>query len=606
MRENPLNEFARYLKELITHMNEIRYDILFRVQVGRIELSKPVIYFKNLINLERGETYADILTSKDTQDRRIKWRSSSQEENRKNEYQWTTKPEQNEFKGRIVVTKEQLPYRGEIIFELQSDGVKRERMIFSGPLMYNTDIDLEKKQIRFTIRKGLDKMEPYNCRIYFNWRNSLMQRMILEEPEFIVVYDLEIHMIERDFSLERYNSSNAVLPIKSYQNMENESKQLMEMIDELHDKEREEDDETKKEEIRRNRRKSVTDKFELDGILTLMRETLKDINVEPVRRESIEDIPGEQQGTRNDENKSFGGVMSKIAKKVGMITEGKKPGKGEKSTEVESSEKAAQTARPTPRFPSNPQTVQTTPIPMVQVRYPVYTNPPRLSTWLVPPQQRGNMAIQGIPRIMSNGIPNQNITYSNPNGMPNMTYGYSRMNGFQMEEPSKGDPLIIRGECVMPYVPTISVDDMMRLPKMNVDVTDRTVSPKRIIFREIVQHVNNMLKGRGEIKTYKIYLKNINTVFKDQNIPAELVLKIQSLQIWKRDIFEKGSNRKQHISSKKSNIKTDFNGFKEDGKFIFGEYMINGQVEILLMIYSDGEYLTYIVNNIEPVEQETN
>lgn len=334
MQESLVDEFAQHLQELIAHMNELRYDKRTQIIIAEFELTNPMIYYKDLIELKEGETYGDILMNKEDRDRRSHWRNlSEKEENLR------PQPEQNNFKGQIGFSKIQAPYRGEILFYFQSDSVQHFQMTFSGPLKNYTDIDLENKRIRFTIRKGLDKMNECDCNIYFNWRNRLMQTMILEEPEFLVVYNLSFWMKERKFSVELYNVSKCVQPLKTYEQMVATINQLTRDIEFLDEKEKEETDERRKEAIKRVRRKSVTDKIELDGILTLLREKMKKINVDPVRREPNEEIPPEQQGIRNERNEP-------VTKQMETMTEGKKPGREDRQVDVQEEPNSVPRANP--------------------------------------------------------------------------------------------------------------------------------------------------------------------------------------------------------------------------------------------------------------------
>lgn len=129
---------------------------------------------------------------------------------------------------------------------------------------------------------------------------------------------------------------------------------------------------------------------------------------------------------------------------------------------------------------------------------------------------------------------------------------------------------------------------------------------KREKFDEILQHVNNIKEGRGEKKTYNIYLKNVNTVFENDNDPIKLILKPKSLEFIRRDMYEKGVNHQESIRCKRADIQVETSGFYVDNKFFFGMYQFRGRIEILLMIYSDGELLTYKVNDIQVSEQSTN
>ena len=71
-------------------------------------------------------------------------------------------------------------------------------------------------------------------------------------------------------------------------------------------------------------------------------------------------------------------------------------------------------------------------------------------------------------------------------------------------------------------------------------------------------------------------------------------------------MYEKGVGHQESITSKRLSIQIEMNGFSDKEKYNFGMYQINGKSEILLMIYSENEILTYKVNRIEVCEQQYN
>lgn len=387
------------------------------------------------------------------------------------------------------------------------------------------------------------------------------------------------------------------------------------------------------ESMKRQRRKSVTELVQLSGIKRIMEEGVKKINMCQTDGYVEINIPLEQ------ENHTGNGVQTRgLAGIARLIKEGMKPAKEEKSMELESSEKPVQpdqTVQPNqpvvqPTQPIQPAVQNVANPPIVRRRprtqnlqnlpvqhLPMRNIPPMISKGngiivprSFPPTLVNGIAVQNHPNAINPAMINPNAPYmNNPMVRPGGVYGYRTMNGYRMERPSNDNNImIVRGGVMMPYNPVITVEESERFEPVRSDIrqTDREVERKRIMFDEIMQHIKNMKEGRGERKTYTIYLKNIKSVFDKENDPIKLILKPQSIEFKKRDLYEKGVNHQEWITSKRLNIQLEPNGFYDEEKFRFGMYRMNGKIEILLMIYSDGEVLTYQVNDIQVNEQSIN
>lgn len=388
------------------------------------------------------------------------------------------------------------------------------------------------------------------------------------------------------------------------------------------------------EAMKRQRRKSVTELVQLSGIKRIMEEGVKKINMCQTEGHVEINIPLEQ------ENHTVNGVethgLSGIAR---LIKEGIKPSKEEKSMELELQEKpdqpdqivqpnqlVVQPDQPAVQNVVNPPIVRRRPrtqnVQNLPVQHlPMRNIPPVISRGngviiprSFPPTIVNGVAVQNHPNAINPAMihpPNPNVPYmNNPMVRPSGIYGYRTMNGYRMEQRpiDSNNIMIVRGGVMMPYNPVITIEETERFEPVRTDIrqTDREVERKRMMFDEIMQHVKNMKEGRGERKTYTIYLKNIKSVFENENNSIKLILKPQSVEFKKRDMYEKGVNHQESITSKRLNIQLEPNEFYEEEKFRFGMYRMNGKVEILLMIYSDGEVLTYQVNDIQTNEQSIN
>lgn len=400
--------------------------------------------------------------------------------------------------------------------------------------------------------------------------------------------------------------------------------------------------------MKRQRRKSVTELVQLSGIKRIMEEGVKNVNMCQTDGHVEINIPLEQ------ENRTGNGVQTRgIAGIARIIKEGMKPAKEEKSMEVEPSAKPIQPVQTVqPNQPVIQPTIQPNQVQPVQqpvmqnmanpVVRPIVRRQPRTQNMQnvlvqhlpmsnIPPViSRGNGIIipRSFPPTIVDGVavqnnpnainplmmnpPNPNVPYvMNPMVRPTRLYGYRTMNGYRMEQrPVRDDNniMIIRAGRSVPYNPVITIKETERFEPVRSDIrqTDKEVERKRMMFDEIMQHIKNMKEGRGERKTYTIYLKNINSIFENEIDSIKLILKPQSIEFKKRDMYEKGVNHQESMTSKRLNIQLEPNEFYEEDKFRFGMYLVNGKVEVLLMIYSDGEVLTYKVNDIQVNEQSIN
>ena len=635
-----LEQFMMYLKGLVEHVDEIPYNMRDDVMIGMMQLRYDGIYYKNAIELSGETNYMDIINSKT---KRLEWKRNSAEYDRIRRERNETLIEQNDFVVRMYISKKQLGYQGELILDMHVPGNPFKHLKLYCPIKDGIEIDLEKQQLEVPARVQLGEEnvleKPFDCVLYLNSQGIFKKIMVIEKEECLINYSVEDIMLDQSavsnaipegsatqddlFSMNIFKGVE-LTEGKSVAQINNERVNVLTDLRKTYKGKKPKETDT----MKRQRRKSVTELVQLSGIKRIMEEGVKKINMCQTDGHVEINIPLEQ------ENHTGNGVQTRgLAGIARLIKEGMKPAKEEKSMELESPEK-----------PDQPdQTVQPNQ-PVVQPTQPIIqnvTNQPvrrRVRTQNVENLPVQHLPMRNIPSMISkgngiivprsfpptlvNGIPvlnhpnainppNPNAPYMNNPMVRPTVYGYRTMNGYRMEQPPKPDDnniVIVRAGRMMPYNPVITVEESERFEPVRTDVrqTDREVERKRMIFNEIMQHIKNMKEGRGEKKTYTIYLKNIKSVFDKESDPIKLILKPQSIEFKKRDLYEKGVNHQEWITSKRLNIQLEPNGFYDEEKFRFGMYQMNGKVEILLMIYSDGEVLTYQVNDIQVNEQSIN
>ena len=641
-----LDQFMMYLKGLIEHIDEIPYNMQDEVMIGMMRLRYDGIYYKSEIELTGETGYMDIINSKA---KRLEWKRNSAEHDRLRRERNETLIEQNDFVVKMYISKRQLGYQGELILDMQVPGNPFKHLKLYCPIKNGIEIDMEKRQLEVSARIQLGEENvlenPFDCVLYLSHQGPFKKIMVIEKEDCLVNYSVE------DIMLDRSAVSSAILENSGVQediiNMDifkgvklGEEKSVAqinnERINVLTDLKKTYRGKKPKETdaMKRQRRKSVTELVQLSGIKRIMEEGVKKINMCQTDGHVEINVPLEQ------ENHTGNGVPTRgLAGIARLIKEGMKPAKEEKAMEIEPQEKPVQTVQPNQPV-IQPNQVQ----PVVQnmanpVVRPIVRRQPRTQNMQnvlvqhlpmsnVPPViSRGNgiiiprsfpptivdgVAVQNNPNAINPAMINPNAPYvMNPMVRPTRLYGYRTMNGYRMEQrPIRDDNniMIIRAGRSVPYNPVITIKETERFEPVRTDIrqTDKEVERKRVMFDEIMQHIKNMKEGRGERKTYTIYLKNINSIFENEVDSIKLILKPQSIEFKKRDMYEKGVNHQESMTSKRLNIQLEPNEFYEEDKFRFGMYLVNGRVEVLLMIYSDGEVLTYKVNDIQVNEQSIN
>lgn len=627
-----LEQFIVYLKGLIEHVDEIPYNMRDDVMIGMMQLRYDGIYYKNAIELTSETSYMDIMNSKE---KRLEWKRNSAEYDRIRRERNETLIEQNDFVVKMYISKKQLGYQGELILDMQVPGNPFKHLKLYCPIKDGIEIDLEKQQLEVPARVQLGEEnvleKPFDCILYLNSQGIFKKIMVIEKEECLINYSVENIMLDESAINSAISEGSAtqddLFSMNIFKGVElTEGKSVAQINNErvnvLTDLRKTYKGKKPKETdaMKRQRRKSVTELVQLSGIKRIMEEGVKKINMCQTDGHVEINIPLEQ------ENHTGNGVQTRgLAGIARLIKEGIKPAKEEKSMELELPEKPDQpnqTVQPNQPM-ANPLIVRRQPRTQNVQNLPVQHLPMKN----IPPMiSKGNGIIvpRSFPPTLVNGIPvlnhpnainpamiNPNAPYMNNPMVRPTVYGYRTMNGYRMEQPPKPDDntiMIVRAGRMMPYNPVITIEESERFEPVRSDIrqTDREVERKRMIFNEIMQHIKNMKEGRGEKKTYTIYLKNIKSVFDKESDPIKLILKPQSIEFKKRDLYEKGVNHQEWITSKRLNIQLEPNGFYEEEKFRFGMYQMNGKVEILLMIYSDGEVLTYRVNDIQVNEQTIN
>lgn len=627
-----LYQFMVYLKELIDHIDEIPYNMQDEVMIGMMRIKYDGTYYKDAIIKPRETKYIDIINSKE----RRKWKADSV----RNE----VLIEQNDFVMRMYISKKQLGYQGELILDMHVPSNPFIHIKLYFPIKFDTQIDLDEKQLEAFAHiqsEGENMFErPFDYTMYINCKNACNKIMVLEKDNYLVEYSVE------NIALDKLAVSNTLLgnpdtqkdifsmnifkgvKLGKERDIEQVRKERTNVLNDLRKNSKEKKPQ-ETEAMKKQRRKSVVELIQLSGIEKIMEESMKNINMCQTDRHVEVNIPLEQENHTINEVQPRG-----LATLARLVKQGMKPAKVEKSMEIEPSEKLVQPVRSVQ--PIQQPIIQTRPNVTNQVRQPIIRQPRTQNIQNFPVQHLPMRNIpQGFPPNMMNGIPIQTMQYNpnaqynppminpnvryiiNPTAINNITnpmvngmYVYPR-NGFQMEQQTRQNDdhiMIERGGMTIPYNPVITIEESERFETVNINdrQADREIERKRMIFNEIMQYIQNMKEGRGEKKTYTIYLKNINSIFDNDNNPIKLNLRPKSIEFRKKDMYEKGVGRQESITSKRSNIQIESNGFYEEGKFKFGMYQINGRVEFLLMIYSDGEVLTYKVNDIQVNEQSIN
>lgn len=276
-----LNELGQYLQSMIMNMSEIRSTT--EVLLGTMELTYEMIYFKEVFR-GYGEKYEDILTKKENKERRMQWKRESMEIDQGNREVWKTKPEQNDFRVEILVSKSRLPYSGEMILKMRSQGTGKGELIFNTPILGSVEVDLENRRIQLGAKLGYD-YENMNYLITIDWSRDLNNVLIIETPEYLVSYEVKMHMKEGKFSVERFNENGKKI-LYRYDDVINRKEQLKQDIQNIFEEEKNETDDKKKEEIRKKRRKSVTEVVELQGLKNMLEQVMKTVEMQnPIKRE---------------------------------------------------------------------------------------------------------------------------------------------------------------------------------------------------------------------------------------------------------------------------------------------------------------------------------
>lgn len=276
-----LNELGQYLQSMIMNMNEIRSTT--EVLLGTMELTYGTIYFKEVFRVY-GEKYEDVLTKKENKDRRMQWKQESAEIDQRNREVWKTKPEQNDFRVEIFISKSRLPYSGEMVLKMHSQGTGKGELIFNAPILGSVEVDLENRRIQMGAKLGYN-YEEMNYLITIDWSRDLNNVLIIETPEYLVSYDVKMHMKEGRFSVERFNKNGKKI-LYRYDDIVNRKEQLKQDIQNIFEEEKNETDDKKKEEIRKKRRKSVTEVVELQGLKKMLEQVMKTVEMqEPIKRE---------------------------------------------------------------------------------------------------------------------------------------------------------------------------------------------------------------------------------------------------------------------------------------------------------------------------------
>ena len=639
-----LDQFMMYLKGLIEHIDEIPYNMQDEVMIGMMRLRYDGIYYKSEIELTGETGYMDIINSKE---KRLEWKRNSAEHDRLRRERNETLIEQNDFIVKMYISKKQLGYQGELILDMQVPGNPFKHLKLYCPIKNGIEIDMEKRQLEVSARIQLGEENvlenPFDCVLYLSYQGPFKKIMIIEKEDCLVNYSVEDIMLDRlainSAILEGSGVQEEIINMNLFKGVKlGEEKSVAqinnERINVLTDLKKTYRGKKPKETdaMKRQRRKSVTELVQLSGIKRIMEEGVKKINMCQTDGHVEINVPLEQ------ENHTGNGVPTRgLAGIARLIKEGMKPAKEEKAMEIEPQEKPVQTVQPNQPV-IQPNQVQ----PVVQnmanpVVRPIVRRQPRTQNMQnvlvqhlpmsnVPPViSRGNgiiiprsfpptivdgVAVQNNPNAINPAMINPNAPYvMNPIVRPTRLYGYRTMNGYRMEQrPIDNNIMIIRAGRSVPYNPVITIKETERFEPVRTDIrqTDKEVERKRVMFDEIMQHIKNMKEGRGERKTYTIYLKNINSIFENEVDSIKLILKPQSIEFKKRDMYEKGVNHQESMTSKRLNIQLEPNEFYEEDKFRFGMYLVNGRVEVLLMIYSDGEVLTYKVNDIQVNEQSIN
>ena len=639
-----LDQFMMYLKGLIEHIDEIPYNMQDEVMIGMMRLRYDGIYYKSEIELTGETGYMDIINSKA---KRLEWKRNSAEHDRLRRERNETLIEQNDFVVKMYISKRQLGYQGELILDMQVPGNPFKHLKLYCPIKNGIEIDMEKRQLEVSARIQLGEENvlenPFDCVLYLSYQGPFKKIMIIEKEDCLVNYSVEDIMLDRlainSAILEGSGVQEEIINMNLFKGVKlGEEKSVAqinnERINVLTDLKKTYRGKKPKETdaMKRQRRKSVTELVQLSGIKRIMEEGVKKINMCQTDGHVEINVPLEQ------ENHTGNGVPTRgLAGIARLIKEGMKPAKEEKAMEIEPQEKPVQTVQPNQPV-IQPNQVQ----PVVQnmanpVVRPIVRRQPRTQNMQnvlvqhlpmsnVPPViSRGNgiiiprsfpptivdgVAVQNNPNAINPAMINPNAPYvMNPMVRPTRLYGYRTMNGYRMEQrPIDNNIMIIRAGRSVPYNPVITIKETERFEPVRTDIrqTDKEVERKRVMFDEIMQHIKNMKEGRGERKTYTIYLKNINSIFENEVDSIKLILKPQSIEFKKRDMYEKGVNHQESMTSKRLNIQLEPNEFYEEDKFRFGMYLVNGRVEVLLMIYSDGEVLTYKVNDIQVNEQSIN
>ena len=635
-----LDQFMMYLKGLIEHIDEIPYNMQDEVMIGMMRLRYDGIYYKSEIELTGETGYMDIINSKE---KRLEWKRNSAEHDRLRRERNETLIEQNDFIVKMYISKKQLGYQGELILDMQVPGNPFKHLKLYCPIKNGIEIDMEKRQLEVSARIQLGEENvlenPFDCVLYLSYQGPFKKIMIIEKEDCLVNYSVEDIMLDRlainSAILEGSGVQEEIINMNLFKGVKlGEEKSVAqinnERINVLTDLKKTYRGKKPKETdaMKRQRRKSVTELVQLSGIKRIMEEGVKKINMCQTDGHVEINVPLEQ------ENHTGNGVPTRgLAGIARLIKEGMKPAKEEKAMEIEPQEKPVQTVQPVPQPNQVQPAVQNVANPVVRpVRrqprtqnmqnvlvqhLPMSNVPPVISRGngiilprSFPPTIVDGVAVQNNPNAINPAMINPNAPYvMNPIVRPTRLYGYRTMNGYRMEQrPIDNNIMIIRAGRSVPYNPVITIKETERFEPVRTDIrqTDKEVERKRVMFDEIMQHIKNMKEGRGERKTYTIYLKNINSIFENEIDSIKLILKPQSIEFKKRDMYEKGVNHQESMTSKRLNIQLEPNEFYEEDKFRFGMYLVNGRVEVLLMIYSDGEVLTYKVNDIQVNEQSIN
>lgn len=632
-----LDQFIIYLKELIKHIDEIPYNMENIIMIGTMQLRYDGIYYKNKIELLGETSYIDIINSKT---KRLEWKKDSAEYDKLRRERNETLLEQNDFIVKMYISKKRLGYQGELILDMQVPSNPFKHIKLYCPIKDNIQIDEEKRQLEIPVKVQFEEEDvlgkPFEYMLYMNWNGPFKKIMILEKEDCLINYSIEdIILKDNAFQMDILLGEK-----KTITQINNERIGVLTELRKMNRGKKPQETDA----MKRQRRKSVTELIQLSGIKKIMEEGMKNINMCQTDGHVQINIPLEQENHTGNEVPTRG--LAGIAR---LMKQGIKPAKEEKSMEIESNEKPVQTVQsvsqpiqvqPTIQNMINPvvQTMRRQPRTQNVQNLPVQHLPMRNIPPVIIPRRNGVIIPQNFPPNMVNSNSIQNVQYNpnminqnipmvnpntsymiNPMNRTNMInpvvrtngpYGYPTKHGFRMEQQLKQDDdiMITRGGITMPYNPVITIEETEQFQPIKTDIrqTDREVERKRMIFDEIMQHIKNMKEGRGEKKTYTIYLKNIKSIFDKENDSIKLILKPQSIEFKKRDMYEKGVGHQESITSKKLNIQIESNGFYEENKFKFGMYKIDDKIEILLMIYSDGEVLTYKVNDIQVNEQSIN